>query len=273
MAFVPRTWLPRLGTDLNRYLVNNQRYETLVNAPTEITQQGDMISATNLNDLETRIKNAFDDLQSGKTCVISSTSLYSYSSGSGSFTINDEGYYQFIVAGGRGGNSHAMTRIYQGDDFDCYATGGGGGSTSIYKTINGTTYDLFVSNGTNGAPCPTINGTNNLTINYADTPEVLNVIIYLNANTTFNYQIGTNATSGSIPTSGYPSATKGVKGTGRTSGTDGNASVNPSSLPSSGTGGSTTSTMTGPYYKFNTVNIPWTIPRIIINKLTLGAEL
>lgn len=63
MAFEKRTWLARIGTGLNKFIIGekdaNDR-QTLTNAPDlPLTQEGDVISAENLNDLEDRIDNEF----------------------------------------------------------------------------------------------------------------------------------------------------------------------------------------------------------------------
>lgn len=63
MAFEKRTWLARIGTGLNKFIIGNKDSEgkqTLTNAPDlPLTQEGDVISAENLNDLEDRIDNEF----------------------------------------------------------------------------------------------------------------------------------------------------------------------------------------------------------------------
>lgn len=64
MAFVKRTWLARIGTGLNKFIIGEkdaQNKQTLVNDPDSITQEGDTISAQNLNDLEDRIEAGFND--------------------------------------------------------------------------------------------------------------------------------------------------------------------------------------------------------------------
>lgn len=61
MAFLKRTWLARIGTGLNKFLIGDKDGEgkqTLTNSPDSVTQQGDVISAENLNDLEDRIETA-----------------------------------------------------------------------------------------------------------------------------------------------------------------------------------------------------------------------
>ena len=61
MAYVRRTWYQRLGQGLNKFLIGEKDAEgkqELTNAPDSITQQGDVISADNLNDLEGRINDA-----------------------------------------------------------------------------------------------------------------------------------------------------------------------------------------------------------------------
>ena len=62
MAFVKRTWMARIGTGLNKFIIGEKDAndkQTLVNSPDSVTQQGDVISADNLNDLEDRIEEAF----------------------------------------------------------------------------------------------------------------------------------------------------------------------------------------------------------------------
>ena len=65
MAYERRTWYQRLGQGLNKFLIGEKDAEgkqELTNAPDSITQQGDVISADNLNDLEGRIQAGFNDL-------------------------------------------------------------------------------------------------------------------------------------------------------------------------------------------------------------------
>lgn len=62
MAFEKRTWLARIGTGLNKFIIGDKdanNKQTLTNSPDTVTQQGDVISAENLNDLEDRIDNEF----------------------------------------------------------------------------------------------------------------------------------------------------------------------------------------------------------------------
>lgn len=64
MAFIKRTWLARIGTGLNKFIIGEKdanNKQILVNSPDSVSQQGDVISADNLNDLENRIDNGFDD--------------------------------------------------------------------------------------------------------------------------------------------------------------------------------------------------------------------
>lgn len=67
MAFVRRTWLARIGIGLNKFLIGEKDgagRQTLVNDPDSVTQEGDVISADNLNDLEGRIENEFTKVHS-----------------------------------------------------------------------------------------------------------------------------------------------------------------------------------------------------------------
>lgn len=66
MAFIKRNWLARIGIGLNKFIIGDKDGEgkqTLTNSPDSITQQGDVISADNLNDLEDRIKAGIDSLE------------------------------------------------------------------------------------------------------------------------------------------------------------------------------------------------------------------
>lgn len=63
MAFTKRTWFARIGIGLNKFLIGGkdaQGKQTLTNSPDSVTQEGDVISADNLNDLEDRIENEFN---------------------------------------------------------------------------------------------------------------------------------------------------------------------------------------------------------------------
>lgn len=66
MAFEKRTWLARLGTGLNKFLIGDKGADgkqTLTNSPDTVVQEGDVISADNLNDLEERIEAGFNELE------------------------------------------------------------------------------------------------------------------------------------------------------------------------------------------------------------------
>ena len=62
MAFTKKTWVARQGTGLNKFSINGATPVTVVNQPDSVTEQGDALSATNLNNLEQRIYDAFDDV-------------------------------------------------------------------------------------------------------------------------------------------------------------------------------------------------------------------
>ena len=64
MAFNKRTWKGRQGTGLNKFSINGASPVTVVNQPDSITEVGDALSAGNLNDLEDRIADAFDETAS-----------------------------------------------------------------------------------------------------------------------------------------------------------------------------------------------------------------
>lgn len=59
MAFDKRTWKGRQGTGLNKFSIDGATPVTVVNQPDYVSEQGDALSAGNLNDLETRIDNEF----------------------------------------------------------------------------------------------------------------------------------------------------------------------------------------------------------------------
>lgn len=80
MAFVKRTWLARIGTGLNKFIIGEKDAndkQTLTNSPDSVTQQGDVISADNLNDLEDRIDSEF----SSQDTAIGSKADVSYVNG------------------------------------------------------------------------------------------------------------------------------------------------------------------------------------------------
>lgn len=65
MAFEKRTWLARLGLGLNKFIIGEkdaQGKQELTNSPDSVAQQGDVISADNLNDLEDRIQAGINGL-------------------------------------------------------------------------------------------------------------------------------------------------------------------------------------------------------------------
>lgn len=70
MAFVKRTWLARIGTGLNKFIIGEkdaQNKQTLTNSPDSVTREGDTISAQNLNDLEDRIEAGLNEKQDALT--------------------------------------------------------------------------------------------------------------------------------------------------------------------------------------------------------------
>lgn len=63
MAFNKRTWKGRQGTGLNKFSIDGATPVTVVNQPDYVSEQGDALSAGNLNDLENRIYNEFTDVE------------------------------------------------------------------------------------------------------------------------------------------------------------------------------------------------------------------
>lgn len=62
--FNRRTWLARIGTGLNKFIIGAKDADgkqALVNSPDTVTQEGDVISSDNLNDLEGRIESEFNN--------------------------------------------------------------------------------------------------------------------------------------------------------------------------------------------------------------------
>ena len=66
MAFNKKTWKARQGLGLNKFSIDGATPVPITNQPDSVTQQGDALSAGNLNDLEDRIANAFDDVENEK---------------------------------------------------------------------------------------------------------------------------------------------------------------------------------------------------------------
>lgn len=69
MAFNKRLWKGRQGTGLNKFSINGATPVPVINQPDSVTEQGDALSAGNLNDLEDRIYDAFDDIADGTQVV------------------------------------------------------------------------------------------------------------------------------------------------------------------------------------------------------------
>lgn len=66
MAYNKKTWLARLGQGLNKFSIDGATPVPIISQPDSVTQQGDALSAGNLNDLEQRIADAFDDVEESK---------------------------------------------------------------------------------------------------------------------------------------------------------------------------------------------------------------
>lgn len=82
MAFIKKTWLARLGVGLNRFRMNNSTDVVLESNPISVTQQGDQLSADNMNNLETRIGNAFDEMAGNLATIEVSPSQHNWTVGS-----------------------------------------------------------------------------------------------------------------------------------------------------------------------------------------------
>lgn len=82
MSFIKKTWLARIGVGLNRFRMNNSTDVVLESNPVSITQQGDQLSADNMNNLETRIGNAFDEMAGNLATIEVSPSQHNWTVGS-----------------------------------------------------------------------------------------------------------------------------------------------------------------------------------------------
>lgn len=82
MSFIKKTWLARIGVGLNRFRMNNSTDVVLESNPISVTQQGDQLSADNMNNLETRIGNAFDEMAGNLATIEVSPSLHNWTVGS-----------------------------------------------------------------------------------------------------------------------------------------------------------------------------------------------
>ena len=66
MAYNKKTWKARQGLGLNKFSIDGATPVPIINQPDSVTQQGDALSAGNLNNLEQRIADAFDDVEESK---------------------------------------------------------------------------------------------------------------------------------------------------------------------------------------------------------------
>lgn len=67
MAFSKRTWKAREGVGLNKFSIDGAPAVTIKSTPDAVTQNGDTLSASNLNDLEDRIYNAVAGVENAVT--------------------------------------------------------------------------------------------------------------------------------------------------------------------------------------------------------------
>lgn len=73
MAYNQKTWKARQGTGLNKFSIDGATPVTIVNQPDTVTEQGDALSAANLNDLEYRIGSEFTVVET--PAIISNTDI------------------------------------------------------------------------------------------------------------------------------------------------------------------------------------------------------
>lgn len=172
MAYSKKTWKGRLGTGLNKYVIgtiDTNGKQTITSSPDTITQEGDALSATNLNDLESRIESEFNNIANGNTVVSKATKDASgnvitttYATKPSSFTqgnlpkldsngnLNDagvpannvaqqDGYYQNL---GAGTAEQLISNIYEEDSTPYnFRTSGGSvdiGDREVDEIVGGT---------------------------------------------------------------------------------------------------------------------------------------
>ena len=97
MAFTKRTWKGRQGTGLNKFSINGATPVTVVNQPDSITEVGDALSAGNLNDLENRIADAFDETASQEEVTNLSNALSATNARVENLEQEHGGYYDVTV--------------------------------------------------------------------------------------------------------------------------------------------------------------------------------
>lgn len=61
--YTTKNWKARTGEGLNKYSIDGATPVTIINSPDSITQVGDALSATNLNNLEGRINDGFNNVE------------------------------------------------------------------------------------------------------------------------------------------------------------------------------------------------------------------
>lgn len=120
MAFEKRNWLARIGTGLNKFIIGDKdenNKQTLTNAPDSVTQQGDVISADNLNDLEDRIEAEFNVKQQKMVKIWENTSPTSaWASNASNPIVIDKPVKTFVIQY-RFSNGTTPTSYYR-CDFD-----------------------------------------------------------------------------------------------------------------------------------------------------------
>lgn len=123
MAYTKNTWLPRIGTGLNKFTDQNGNEWTLTSAPTEVQQAGTPFTADWMNHIEDGIYNAAAraDISSNPNLLING-GLAVWQRGE-SFTFTRTGY-------GAGGYTADRWRVWANAD-------GTGGNITVTKAEDG----------------------------------------------------------------------------------------------------------------------------------------
>ena len=118
MAYTKNTWLPRIGTGLNKFTDQNGNEWTLTSAPTEVQQAGTPFTADWMNHIEVGVCNAAAraDIPYIPTLLID-----------GGFTVWQRGE-SFTVG---------TSRIYTADRWYCVKLAGGAESATVSRTEDG----------------------------------------------------------------------------------------------------------------------------------------
>ena len=101
MAYTKNTWLPRIGTGLNKFTDQNGNEWTLTSAPTEVQQAGTPFTADWMNHIEDGIYNAAAraDISSNPNLLINGG--FTVWQRGESFTVGTSRMYTGILVSGK----------------------------------------------------------------------------------------------------------------------------------------------------------------------------